>query len=435
MLRMSLWRTLVAVFLATVPNAVEARDLSAPGSPVGPARAETGSDVLAVVRPSVVQINGLLGTNTVKAFHGTGFAVGEGGVFATNYHVVAEQIQHPDKYRLEYTTDDGRSGAISIIAVDVRHDLAIVRANGYAPPPLKLATMPPAKGDRAYSVGFPLDVGLTITEGISNGLLDDTFNKLIHYSGAINAGMSGGPALNALGEVIGVNVSGYRFAQLVTFLVPVEHLRVLRNKASDRGSGSDDLNARIHDQIRAHSHELLSALGGPLLTQSTSGYALPARIAPFIDCNATGEPEPREFVQTVKIACAAKAGLYLQQGLYTGDLKYSHTVLSTQTLDAWRFAKRLSTRDKFGDIYGSRRHVAPFSCKDRVLALKGFDARVLVCTRGYRRLEHLYDFVIRVASLNGAHAGLTSQLEMYGFEFDAGMGFIRRYVDAMEWKI
>jgi hypothetical protein len=79
--------------------------------------------------------------------------------------------------------------------------------------------------------------------------------------------------------------------------------------------------------------------------------------------------------------------------------------------------------------------VAPFACNEQVLALKGFDARVLVCTRGYRRLEHLYDFVIQVASLNGAHAGFTSQLEMYGFEFDAGMGFIRRYVDAMEWKL
>ena len=74
----------------------------------------------------------------------------------------------------------------------------------------------PAQGARTYSVGHALDVGLTITEGVANGLVEDSFTPRIHYSGALNAGMSGGPALDARGSVVGVNVSHYYYSQLVS---------------------------------------------------------------------------------------------------------------------------------------------------------------------------------------------------------------------------
>jgi S1-C subfamily serine protease len=123
--------------------------------------------VLAQVRTAVIQIKSFFGSNTAQTSHGTGFAVKDGGTFITNDHVVADRVQYPGKYRLEYSTADGETGAITVLAVDLRHDLALVRAAGYAPQPLKLQTSSANKGDRAYSIGFSLDVGLTITEGIS----------------------------------------------------------------------------------------------------------------------------------------------------------------------------------------------------------------------------------------------------------------------------
>jgi hypothetical protein len=45
----------------------------------------------------------------------------------------------------------------------------------------------------------------------------------------------------------------------------------------------------------------------------------------------------------------------------------------------------------------------------------------------------LYDFTVRVSSLNSAKRGFASHLDMYGLEFDAGMDFIRRFTGAMEW--
>lgn len=426
----------LAMMVAALPLPAQSQVQSPPAPPpvVIPAASENARDVLARVRPAVVQIKGFFGSNTAQAFHGTGFAVAGGGVFMTNYHVVAEHVQHPAKYRLEYRTADGMTGAISVLAVDVRHDLAVVQAAGYAPDPLRLEPKPPVKGERAYSVGFPLDVGLTITEGVANGRVEDSFEPRIHYSGAINGGMSGGPALNAAGEVIGVNVSGYRFQQLVSFLVPAEHALELRGRASRQSTDADGLKKQILAQMHAHSAELLGALEGPMPTQATSGYILPAKLAPFIDCNAVGDPVPNQPVQSVRISCAAKAGLLIQRGLSSGDLNYMHIILTTTKLDAWRFANRLSVLTSATGTRGSRQHVGSFACETGVIGLKGFDASVVLCVRGYRKLEGLYDFVVRVSSLNGAKHGFASHLDIFGQEFDAGMTFIQRYVEAMEWK-
>jgi serine protease Do len=404
-----------------------------PEQTVAPATSESARDVLARVRPAVVRIRGFFGSNSAQAFHGTGFAVADGGVFMTNYHVVAERVQYPDQYRLEYRTADGQTGDITVLAIDVRHDLAIVRATGLSPSPLKLEPQVPVKGERAYSIGFPLDVGLTITEGISNGKVEDAFDARIHYSGAINGGMSGGPALNSAGQVIGVNVSGYRFEQLVSFLVPSEHGLALLERAATTQLDADGLKREVLTQLRAHGTALLGALGGTMATQVSSGYRLPAKIAPFVDCNAAGDPAPNQSVQQTQIECAAKAGLYLQGGLYGGDLRYTHVVLTTDTLDAWRFAGRLSAASQATGAFGSRRHVAPYACQNRIAALNGFDASVVVCVRGYRRLEGLYDFTVRISSLNGSTRGFASHLDMYGLEFEPGMQFIRRYVEAMAW--
>jgi len=274
-------------------------------------------------------------------------------------------------------------------------------------------------------------VGLTITEGVSNGTVEDSFEPRIHYSGAINAGMSGGPALNSAGEVIGINVSGYRFEQLVSFLVPAEHAVALRDRAPTEPVDIAALANDVSEQMRIHSRNLLGALDGAMATQVTSGYALPAKLAPFIDCNAAGRPVLDDPVQTISINCSAKAGLYLQQGLFSGNIKYSHYVLQTQKLDAWRFTNRLSALTSARGTFGLRQHVGPYACEDRVVSLKGFDASLLVCTRSYRKLDGLYDFTVRVSSLNGTTRGFASHLDMYGLEFEPGMTFIKHYVESM----
>ena len=394
---------------------------------------ESARDALARARPSVVQIKGFFGTNTAQAFHGTGFAVAPGGVLLTNYHVVAQQVFYPEKYRLEFRTPDGETGKISVLAVDVRHDLAVVRAERFAPKPLPLSRAVPAKGERAYSIGFPLDVGLTITEGVANGQVEDSFDPRIHYSGAINGGMSGGPAINTAGQVVGVNVSGYRFEQLVSFLVPAVHARALIDRALTSPLDLKDMRKDVVTQLRGHAIDLLAALEGAMPTQNVAGYSLPAKLSKFMDCSAAGDPAPDQPVQMISINCSAKAGLYVQHSLYSGDVRYSHYVLTTDKLDAWRFSQKLGTLSSAAGGHGSRQHVGPFACRNSLVKLNGFDASLLICARGYRKLEGLYDFTVRAISLNQSHRGFASHLDMHGMDYDAAMQFIRRYVEAMQW--
>jgi serine protease Do len=405
---------------------------SAAGRAVPSATSEGAREILARVRPSVLQIRGFFGANTAQAFHGTGFAVARGGVLLTNYHVVAQQVLYPDKYRLEYRSPEGKTGGITVLAIDVRHDLAVVRAEGIAPRPLLLEATVPDKGDRAYSIGFPLDVGLTITEGVSNGRVEDSFDARIHYSGAINAGMSGGAALNAAGSVIGVNVSGYRFEQLVSFLVPSIHALALVERALKPVPGG--LGKEVVAQMHAHATALIGALDGPVTTQVISGYALPEKLAPFIDCNASADPAPEQPLEMVTVRCSAKAGLFVEQGFYSGDLRFEHYVLTTAKLDAWRFANRLSKQSLATGAYGRRKYVGPFACRTGVVKLKGFDASLMTCVRSHRKLEDLYDITARITSLNQSQRGFASHVDMHGVEFEAGMRFLQRYVEAMEWK-
>lgn len=391
-------------------------------------------EIMQRARPSVVQIRGFFGSNSAQQFHGTGFTVAPGGVVLTNYHVVAQRVIYPDKYRLEYRTPEGRTGGVTVLAVDVLRDLAVVKTEGLELPPLTLQPQVPPKGSRAYSVGFPLDVGLTITEGVANGRVEDAFDSRIHYSGAINPGMSGGPTLNSQGQVVGVNVSGYRYEQLVSFLVPALYADALLIQAKTHPLNVADASqgrAEVARQLRQHASELLKAMPAKFPLMGAGEYKLPGKLADFVDCNASGDPSPNQIVKKEVISCDAKAGVYVEQGLQTGDLGYQHLMLETQKIDSWRFANRLEDISIALGKEGSRRHVGALQCRNRNVALHGFDANMLLCIRSYRNFEQLYDFTVRISSLNGEGKAFASHLDLSGVGYDDGMDFIRRFVDSM----
>ena len=72
---------------------------------------------LDAARDAVVQIRGFFDKSESSAFHGSGFAVDDGRRIVTNYHVVAQAVLYPGKYRLEYLASDGRTG----VAARARH--------------------------------------------------------------------------------------------------------------------------------------------------------------------------------------------------------------------------------------------------------------------------------------------------------------------------
>jgi serine protease Do len=394
-------------------------------------------------RESIVLVRGFFGDAASSAFHGSGFAVGEDDFIVTNYHVVSEAVMHPRRYRLEYVTADGRRGRLRVHAVDVRNDLAVVKAaEDLGLKPLRLRTDIPRAGARAYSIGYPLNLGLTITEGVANGLVASGFDQRIHYTGAINSGMSGGPALDAGGTVYGVNVSVISGRQLVGFVVPARHIVPLLRRAHaplDESRSPTQLRAMVAQQAQAYEAAVLDPWVTEVaqsidMTQEIFGYRLPTRLGPAFECSTTGSSEAPQGLQTETITCTGRSGVLLLLDLEVGNVSFRHQVLRAPRLYPLQFAQRVNDIAAGHRRQGSVQHVAPFACKDALVSLDGFDARITTCARQYRLFAGLYDIAVTVASINSTERAVVTQLDLRGVGFDAGMQFVRRFLGAMQWN-
>lgn len=171
--------------------------------------------VVAALQPSVVSIE-----TEISIRRGRGIATGTGagtgvviddGVILTNAHVVEGAT------RVSVTGVDGVVRRASVAAVDVGADVAVVRltdSSGLVP--AKLGTGRKAMvGDDVVAIGnaLALEGGMTVTRGIVSALdrhIDTgtgTLSGLVQTDAAISSGNSGGPLVNADGEVIGINTA------------------------------------------------------------------------------------------------------------------------------------------------------------------------------------------------------------------------------------
>jgi serine protease Do len=172
-----------------------------------------------------VQIRTVLKGRASQTSVGSGFFVSAQGHIVTNFHVVSEAALKPDRHDLVYVTADGREAPVLILQIDVLHDLALLKAadvpaRSFDALPFRPEANALAQGERIYSLGNPLDVGFAVTEGTYNGLVKRSFYPQIFFGGALSAGMSGGPALDQEGQVIGINVARRVDGEQVSFLVP-----------------------------------------------------------------------------------------------------------------------------------------------------------------------------------------------------------------------
>ncbi|MCC6718369.1 MAG: trypsin-like peptidase domain-containing protein [Acetobacteraceae bacterium] len=173
---------------------------------------------------------------------GSGFVVAEGRAL-TNHHVI-EGCR-----RIALRTPQGQSLPATVLASDPRRDLAVLRYDGPAGPPLVFRDGPPvARGESVVTYGFPLSgvlsSGPTLTTGDISALAGLRDNPL-HYqiSAPVQPGNSGGPLLDSRGHVVGVVVSklnAMRIAQMTGGDIPqnvnfaikgAEAVRFLRDNA------------------------------------------------------------------------------------------------------------------------------------------------------------------------------------------------------------
>ncbi|MEN9774267.1 MAG: Periplasmic pH-dependent serine endoprotease DegQ precursor [Pseudomonadota bacterium] len=167
------------------------------------------------IAPSVVRIQALSTDETAPAPYleesgvGTGVVVMEDGTLLTNLHVVAGADE------LRVTFSDGSETTAAIKGARPDNDLAILKP-AQIPDDLPPATLGSSRsllpGDDVVVVGFPFGVGPSVSAGIVSGLNrqfrtrdeEPALKGLIQFDAAANPGNSGGPLINASGEVVGI---------------------------------------------------------------------------------------------------------------------------------------------------------------------------------------------------------------------------------------
>ena len=188
------------------------------------------------VHRSIVRVraigDGLERDEYMQSAAGTGVVIVDSGLILTNLHVVAGA----SRIRVHFA--DGLESEARVVSTQPENDLAVVQADNI-PDDLMPATVRPASdvtpGDAVIAVGFPFGIGPSVTAGVVSGVKREYrapgegrgLTNLIQFDAAANPGSSGGPLVNAEGEVVGIvtailDPAGRGAFSGIAFAVPIE---------------------------------------------------------------------------------------------------------------------------------------------------------------------------------------------------------------------
>lgn len=152
---------------------------------------------------------------------GTGFVIdSEEGLIVTSYHVVA------DAERVAVASYDNEKYEVEeVIDFSKEKDLVVLKISKIELPAVKIAGLPDQQkiGDEVFSIGHPLGIQNTLSEGIITGFQSMDKVEYIQFDAPISVGNSGGPLFNSRGEVIAVSTFMYQ-GQNLNFGVQIDEL-------------------------------------------------------------------------------------------------------------------------------------------------------------------------------------------------------------------
>ncbi len=188
------------------------------------------------VRGSIVRVRAFMDGpdgGEVEGSVGTGVVILDSGVILTNIHVVSGAM------RISVTFSEGLESTAVVTGTRPEDDLAVLQAKTL-PDDLQAATLQSTSGlspgDHVTAVGFPFGIGPSVSSGVVSGLGREfrspegkrVLTNLIQFDAAANPGNSGGPLVNASGEVVGIvtgilNPTQQRVFVGIGFAVPIEN--------------------------------------------------------------------------------------------------------------------------------------------------------------------------------------------------------------------
>jgi putative serine protease PepD len=232
-----------ALVAAAVTTAVLAEDDD--GAPLAVSGA--ASDLQAVLRQvqdSVVTIHTSgYAQGSVFEGAGTGVVLSDDGLVLTNAHVVA------DSDDISVRLFDGSQHDASLVGSASDSDLAVIKVEGAAP--LHPATLGKSAdlevGEPVIAIGNALNLGglPSVTTGIVSAVdrtissPEGSLSGLIQTDAAINVGNSGGPLVDAEGEVVGINTAILQDTQNLGFAIDIDSARPVIEDLKAGGGGAE----------------------------------------------------------------------------------------------------------------------------------------------------------------------------------------------------
>lgn len=198
-----------------------------------PSDAMSIPDIVDKVSPSVVGISCMTSSGTVI---GTGIIMSEDGYIITNAHVVdganTISVVLPSSYTDESSGSESETIAAELVGADSQTDLAVVKIDRTGLTAAEFGTSSEIRvGEVSIVIGNPLgfDLANSVTAGIISATdrtltIEDRTMNLIQTDASINSGNSGGPLINAYGQVIGITSAkvSSTYGEGLGFAIPID---------------------------------------------------------------------------------------------------------------------------------------------------------------------------------------------------------------------
>jgi S1-C subfamily serine protease len=253
-------------------------------------------DLVEYVERSVVRIivKGEYGSSL-----GSGFVVGTDGTIVTNYHVIEGAKSAEAAFR-----DGTKAQVTGVRNIDHTRDIAVLKIDAPSDKlhPLHVAGELPRKGEKVAAFGAPQGLEFSASAGIISGFrkpseigIGYTSGQWLQTTAPISSGNSGGPLVNMLGEVVGMNSAVRTSGQNLNFSVSCLDIREMTEQAGDKVAdlSPESVPVKISGEFGNAQHLAGTQRGNILLSQISEAVVL---IAP-LNVDPTGRIA--DFVMTV----------------------------------------------------------------------------------------------------------------------------------------
>ncbi len=273
--------------------------------------------------------------------------------------------------------------------------------------------------------------------GTNGGILNQTDDSRILFSGSLNPGMSGGPTFNERGEVIGINVATAR--NDISFIVPSRYLNDLLERSKTEAFAADhDLKAEVTEQLLTYEKGYIQqVLERKWPSIELRKLSLPGIISPTIRCwDNSAKLNATALYKRFQIRCANKNQVYLDSAnKFVGKLIYEYLWLESEQMNSLRFNNLYEklNRDHLNS-HINEEVVSNFNCDTWFVDISGQEFKSNLCRREYVEYPGLSDMLFTAALTGQKNQGFLITLIMTGIDFKSTLPLLKRFMEQVAWN-